>query len=82
MMSLKVRQILELPERLSSLILPRNMIKNIPIKVIADQETRAKRIGECQQCEHLVKRKRCGKCGCFVRAKVTFEKSKCPIDKW
>lgn len=51
--------------------------------VIADKKVRDERRKICFSCEHLKQPKnRCGKCGCFISAKVVFEKSKCPIKKW
>lgn len=52
-------------------------------KIIAAQEVRQERLKKCMSCEHLKQPKnRCGKCGCFVSAKVLFQSAKCPIKKW
>lgn len=37
----------------------------------------------CQACEHFyAQQERCKKCGCFMKKKVEFTASKCPVDKW
>lgn len=37
----------------------------------------------CKPCEHFKKElAQCAVCGCFMKAKVKFEKSKCPEGKW
>jgi hypothetical protein len=52
-------------------------------KIIAERELRQKRLKECFSCEYLKQPKnRCGKCGCFISAKVLFNSAKCPIKKW
>lgn len=35
----------------------------------------------CQTCPEL-KDDRCKQCGCFMKVKVAFATSKCPLDKW
>ena len=42
------------------------------------------RIKICVDCEFFTKRKTCGKCGCYMPAKVRSlrSKTKCPINKW
>jgi len=50
---------------------------------IAPQPLQEERLAECKQCEFFLKRTmRCGKCGCFMKAKVLFEEAKCPVGKW
>ena len=42
-----------------------------------------RRMDMCQVCEFYDKSKhRCTKCGCYMKYKVTFKSSECPIDKW
>lgn len=41
-----------------------------------------KRLSICSKCPHLKKSKRCGKCGCYVPAKVKAPQASCPIKKW
>lgn len=44
---------------------------------------RTKRLLSCFSCDKLFTRTmQCKKCGCFVNAKVVYEKSSCPIDRW
>lgn len=40
------------------------------------------RLKICAKCPHLQSNKRCGKCGCYVPAKVKAPDAKCPIRKW
>lgn len=48
--------------------------------LVSEQE-RVDRWSICQGCEYLLK-DRCSQCGCFMKVKVAFKTSKCPIDKW
>lgn len=48
---------------------------------IADDTTREQRWSTCQSCEFLAN-DRCSKCGCFMKVKVAFITSKCPVGKW
>ena len=42
-----------------------------------------RRFDMCQVCEHFVSgQKRCKKCGCFMKNKVVFKASECPVGKW
>lgn len=51
--------------------------------VMATKELATSRLGICNECEVYNKEaSRCGKCGCFMQMKVTFEASKCPLNKW
>lgn len=37
----------------------------------------------CQACDYFyAPQSRCKKCGCFMKKKVEFTASKCPIGKW
>lgn len=35
----------------------------------------------CLQCEHYVTG-RCAKCGCYIKAKASWQSEECPIGKW
>lgn len=48
---------------------------------LVSDEVREKRWSMCQGCPFL-QENRCSKCGCFMKVKVAFQTSKCPIDKW
>lgn len=48
---------------------------------LIDDQTRELRWNTCQSCEFLAN-DRCSKCGCFMKVKVAFVSSKCPVDKW
>lgn len=50
--------------------------------IIADKETRRKRVSICYSCEENIRDKLCGKCGCLLKPKLTFAKAKCPLNKW
>jgi len=42
-----------------------------------------RRFAVCQSCEFFIsKRKRCQKCGCFIKIKARMRSQKCPIGKW
>jgi hypothetical protein len=37
----------------------------------------------CESCEHKIKITNiCGKCGCFIPAKITLAPANCPIGLW
>lgn len=41
------------------------------------------RLSICIDCEHLEKQYYvCKQCGCFLKGKIMFPNSVCPIDKW
>ena len=49
----------------------------------SDEEIREYRLGICRGCEFFKPRfEKCGKCGCFMRAKAMLDNAKCPIGKW
>lgn len=48
---------------------------------IASDELREHRWSTCKSCEFL-SNDRCSKCGCFMKVKVAFITSKCPVGKW
>ena len=45
------------------------------------EELEKYRLSICQTCEHYVRR-RCQKCGCFMKLKTKLEHAKCPVGKW
>lgn len=47
------------------------------------EELYQERLGICEECPLLIRDSmRCGKCGCFVRAKAKMDSAKCPEGKW
>lgn len=48
---------------------------------LASDEVRNQRWSTCQECPLLLNN-RCTECGCFMKVKVAFLTSKCPIGKW
>jgi len=49
----------------------------------AKPETQEKRALICSECPELIKETfRCGKCGCFLKYKIAWSTTSCPIDKW
>lgn len=48
---------------------------------LVSTEVRDARWSTCQPCPFL-QDDRCTKCGCFMKIKVAFVSTKCPIDKW
>lgn len=41
------------------------------------------RLETCKQCEHFIKlTQQCGKCFCFMPAKVLMPSAECPEKKW
>lgn len=48
--------------------------------LLSDEEREA-RWSICQSCPFL-QNDRCTKCGCFMKVKVAFKTSKCPMEKW
>jgi hypothetical protein len=47
---------------------------------LASSEERARRIALCRGCPHLRKNpiERCGKCGCPIAGKASFQRAHCP----
>lgn len=60
-----------------------NIIKNAlqGNKTLVDDDVRNKRWETCKQCPKL-QNERCVECGCFMKVKVAFITSKCPIGNW
>lgn len=48
---------------------------------LVPDELREARWETCQACP-LLQNDRCTKCGCFMRVKVAFTVTKCPVGKW
>ena len=48
---------------------------------LIDDDTRHTRWAMCQTCPRL-QNDRCLECGCFMKVKVAFVTSKCPLEKW
>ena len=52
-------------------------------ELFASEFEQQRRFDICQVCEHFVSGpKRCRKCGCFMKNKVVFKSSSCPVNKW
>jgi hypothetical protein len=50
---------------------------------IMDSAGYCNRLGECNDCEHLIRKSmRCGSCGCLVEGKAKMKTSHCPLGKW
>lgn len=60
-----------------------NIVKNALSgnKTMADDATREHRWSICQACP-MLQNDRCTKCGCFMKIKVAFASTKCPLEKW
>ena len=50
-------------------------------KSLAEDFVRVHRWSTCQTCPRL-QNDRCLECGCFMKVKVAFVTSKCPLEKW
>lgn len=48
---------------------------------IVEDSVRDSRWSTCMSCPRL-QNDRCLECGCFMKIKVAFVTSKCPLDKW
>lgn len=60
-----------------------NIIKNALSgnKTLVTDEVREMRWSTCTSCPRL-QNDRCLECGCFMKIKVAFVTSKCPLEKW
>lgn len=56
-----------------------NAIKGNP--TLVDDSVREQRWNTCLSCPRL-QGDRCLECGCFMKVKVAFKTSVCPLDKW
>lgn len=61
----------------------RSIIKNAFAgnKTLVSDEVRTERWSICGTCPRL-QEDRCLECGCFMKVKVAFQTSKCPLGKW
>lgn len=50
-------------------------------KTLVDDDVRENRWSTCQSCPRL-QNDRCLECGCFMKIKVAFKTSVCPLGKW
>jgi len=50
-------------------------------KTLIDDTVREHRWSVCQTCPRL-QNDRCLECGCFMKVKVAFQTSVCPLNKW
>ena len=50
-------------------------------KTLVEDEVHNNRWTVCQSCPRL-QNDRCLECGCFMKVKVAFNTSVCPLDKW
>lgn len=50
-------------------------------KTLTEDSVREQRWSICQSCPKL-QNDRCVECGCFMKVKVAFVTSKCPIGNW
>ena len=52
-------------------------------ELMVDDYEKQRRYNICEVCEHFGKHyKRCKKCGCYLKMKIQFKVSECPIKKW
>jgi hypothetical protein len=52
-------------------------------QLFVSEEEQNRRMGICNQCEYFSQEDiRCKQCGCFLKQKVSFTASKCPINRW
>ena len=50
---------------------------------MADKHTKNRRRGTCEWCDDKIKAtNQCSICGCWIKAKTMYKKSKCPRGKW
>lgn len=40
------------------------------------------RVTTCTQCEHFLRNKRCGLCGCVIEVKAAWATADCPDGRW
>lgn len=51
-------------------------------KSLVDDDIRENRLSICRTCPKFTPEERCTECGCFMKVKVAFVTSKCPMGKW
>ena len=50
---------------------------------VSSEEDRRARAEECAKCPSFNKEEyKCNECGCFLKYKIVWETSKCPLNKW
>jgi hypothetical protein len=50
---------------------------------VVSDEKRAQRAQICSECPSLdAENYRCNECGCFLKWKIVFSTSSCPLNKW
>lgn len=49
---------------------------------LVSDEIREHRFSLCKGCPKFTPQERCTECGCFMKVKVAFVTSKCPLGKW
>lgn len=52
------------------------------LAIIGIAENYIERQAVCAACPFLKNGKKCGKCGCYIKAKCKIKLAKCPIGKW
>ncbi len=62
----------------------RKLSKGIKKALIYDEDIINKRWDLCKDCEFLLFKSNCKKCGCFMKAKVRVASASCPLNppKW
>jgi hypothetical protein len=60
-----------------------NIVSNALIgnRTLVEDSLRETRWSICKNCPKLLN-DRCTECGCFMKVKVAFVTSKCPLEKW
>lgn len=57
-------------------------VKNYAIPNQEIENLSAYRYNICLKCEYFTPKKRCRKCGCFMKIKTRSTKAKCPLKYW
>jgi len=77
------------PVKLPSLIQQAKNLASATVAHVADglktagRDEKERRLSICQTCPYLIPESmRCGKCGCHLETKASWESSHCPIQKW
>ena len=48
-----------------------------------DESIKEERLRICQECDKFfVPTSTCKVCGCFMKLKTTYDKARCPLNKW
>ena len=51
--------------------------------ILVPEEVSKLRLEECGRCDYYDKQQnRCKKCGCYMKVKVKFVNTSCPVGKW